>query len=554
MPTVAELQLVLTARDEASKHLQGLGRDVARLEKQVESTSGAFGRMGGLLGGLGGIGLAAGGVGAIVSGFQGAIGAVGGLVAQASDLNEQLSRSQQIFGAASESVQRFAQTSGQSLGIARAEALQMAGNFGQLLRTSGLTEDAAADMSQRLLRLGADLASFNNLEVGDSLAKLRSGLAGEAEPLRELGVLLSEDAVQAEALSLGLVQGAVDATKARAAAAALTEAQVKYNAVAREANATAAQRERAAAAVQTAEAALNKVLAGSIPALTEAQKVQARYSLILKQTATAQGDFARTSTSLANAQRIIRASWTDLSATLGTAFLPAVARAASFLATEMPRALALVERATESLGPALAALFSGDLQGALDRAVALVGAAGAALAPQLATWTRAFLQWVQEAAPRLLEGLEGLAGDVWAWIREQAPTFLETLVGQWTPAFLKWVTETVPPLLVELGRLLGEIGKWVLSTGIPELQRLGHDMGVALAKGLQTALVTEVPRVLAEGIRVDVGAITVQASPNPVETARRVGEQVAASVLQALQQSAAATDPGASPSLQGSGR
>ena len=96
------------------------------------------------MGTLGGIGLAAGGVGAIVSGVQGAIGAMGGLVAQASDLNEQLSRSDQIFGAASESVQRFAQTSGQSLGIARAEALQMAGNFGQLLRTSGLTEDAAA--------------------------------------------------------------------------------------------------------------------------------------------------------------------------------------------------------------------------------------------------------------------------------------------------------------------------------------------------------------------------------------------------------------------------
>ena len=203
MPTAAELNIIIEAQDRASVHLRAIGGDVQRLERQVESASSAFGGLGGMLGKLGGIGLAAGGVGAIVSGVQGAIGAMGSLVTQASDLNEQVSRSDQIFGAAAQSVQRFARESAQSLGIARTEALEMAGNFGQLLRTSGLTEDAAADMSQQLLRLGADLASFNNLEVGDALDKLRSGLTGEAEPLRSLGVLLSEDAVQLKALAAG---------------------------------------------------------------------------------------------------------------------------------------------------------------------------------------------------------------------------------------------------------------------------------------------------------------------------------------------------------------
>ena len=351
MPTIAELQVVVETQDRASGQLRALGQDVQRLERQVEGAGGALGRMGGVMGTLGGIGLAAGGVGAIVSGFRGAIDAMGSLVTQASDLNEQISRSEQIFGAAAQSVQAFAQTSAQSLGIARAEALQAAGNFGQLLRTSGLTQDAAADMSTRLVKLAADLASFNNIDPSEALNKLRSGLTGEAEPLRELGVLLSDDAVQAEALASGMVASARE--------------------------------------------------------ITEAVKVQARYNLILKQTATAQGDFARTSTGLANAQRIIRASWADLSATLGQAFLPMVARAASFLATEMPRAIALVQQAVDRLGPALAALFCGDLQGALNQALVLVAAVGERLGPVLATWTARFWDWVQEVTPRLLEGLCG---------------------------------------------------------------------------------------------------------------------------------------------------
>ena len=202
--------------------------------------------------------------------------------------------------------------------------------------------------------------------------------------------------------------------------------------------------------------ALASGLVTSTKEITEAVKVQARFNLILRQTATAQGDFARTSTGLANAQRIIRASWADLSATLGQAFLPMVARAVPFLATEMPRAIALVQQAVDRLGPALAALFSGDLQGALNQALVLVAAVGERLGPVLATWTARFWEWVQEVTPRLLEGLSNMAGDVWAWIREQAPTFLENLVGKWTPAFLQWVRDTVPPLLVELARIGGD--------------------------------------------------------------------------------------------------
>ena len=136
-------------------------------------------------------------------------------------------------------------------------------------------------MSTSLVKLAADLACFNNIDPGEALDKLRSGLVGEAEPLRQVGILLSEDAVQAKALALGLA------------------------ATARE--------------------------------LTEADKVQARYALIMEQRPAAQGDFARTSTGLANAHAHHPRLLGGHHHQLGQAFLPIVARAATFLAQQLPR-------------------------------------------------------------------------------------------------------------------------------------------------------------------------------------------------------------------------
>jgi len=70
VPTAAELQIVLTAQDRASAQLQAVGQDVARLERQVESSSGAFGRLRGVIGGLGQLGLAGQGLRTIIDGAR----------------------------------------------------------------------------------------------------------------------------------------------------------------------------------------------------------------------------------------------------------------------------------------------------------------------------------------------------------------------------------------------------------------------------------------------------------------------------------------------------
>ena len=112
------------------------------------------------------------------------------------------------------------------------------------------------------------MASFNNETPEDMLERLRSGLAGEAEPLRRFGVLLSAARVQEEAYASGIAKRG--------------------------------------------------------EALTEQQKVQARYNLILKDTAVQQGDAAKTGGNLAGQQRKLNAMLADASATIGTQLLPVV--------------------------------------------------------------------------------------------------------------------------------------------------------------------------------------------------------------------------------------
>lgn len=185
----------------------------------------------------------------------------------ASDLNETVSKSTVVFGKNAAAVQSWAKTSATSFGMSQNAALGAASSYGNLFVSLGLAADKSAVMSTKLVELAGDLASFNNIDPTVALDALRSGLVGETEPLRALGVNMNDATLRAQALKMGL-----DATTAT---------------------------------------------------LSPAVKAQAAYALILEQTTTAQGDFARTSDGLANQQRILNAQWADAEAALGQALLPA---------------------------------------------------------------------------------------------------------------------------------------------------------------------------------------------------------------------------------------
>lgn len=186
----------------------------------------------------------------------------------AGDLNEQVSKSEAVFKGSAAEVNQWSETTADGIGISQTAALEATGTFGNMLVPMGLARDRAAEMSTEMVDLAGDMASFNNADPTRVLEALRSGLAGESEPLREFGVFLNAARVEQEALNLGLYDGT--------------------------------------------------------GAVSAAAKAQATYSLILKDTADAQGDFERTSGSAANQQRILAAEWDNAQAALGQALLPAL--------------------------------------------------------------------------------------------------------------------------------------------------------------------------------------------------------------------------------------
>lgn len=204
--------------------------------------------------------------GAFTNGVRVMIGQIGQSVQAASSLQESINKVTVVFGESAREILEWSETSATALGQSRQQALETVGTFGNLFRSMGIGGDQAREMSIELVELAADLASFNNIASSDALDKLRSGIVGELEPIRALGVDLSVAAVEAKAMALGLGE--------------------------------------------------------SYEALNQQERTLARYQIILDQTTLAQGDFARTSREIANQQRILAAQIENGQAAFGRVFTP----------------------------------------------------------------------------------------------------------------------------------------------------------------------------------------------------------------------------------------
>lgn len=171
------------------------------------------------------------------------------------------------FAKNAEVMNRWAMATGNAMGRSIVEMKQAANTFGIFFNQAAPADKAAA-MSREFAVLAQDLGSFFNTDTQTAIDKLRSGLSGESEPLRDFGVFLTEANVKAKALAMGL-----------------------------------------------------KPVSGE---LTEQQKIMARYALILDATKNAQGDVARTSESTANRIRASQAAWSNLQVVVGEKLIPAL--------------------------------------------------------------------------------------------------------------------------------------------------------------------------------------------------------------------------------------
>lgn len=428
MPEVARLSVVVTA------DTRDLERDLDRAEKGVQGFATASKKhagvaataFGGVLGTLSTLGTAALGGGVIGAGLSALSDVFTSPITAASDLAESLNKTNVVFGAMADGVHDFALTAAQDLGLSRQQAEEAAGTFGNLFTSMGLGQGEAAGLSTKILTLGADLASFNNIRPEDALEKLRSGLVGEAEPLRALGINLNEAAVKARAMQLGLVDAS-----------------------------------------------------GQV---TEAGKVQARYSLILEQTKNAQGDFARTSDGMANAIRIIQASFKDIQAVIGDEILPVLAPLVSAFAKALPDALAAARPYIYAVGEALAVVGraigalvagfqTGGLVGAIDAWLGVARGFGRDLGAQVQAWAKTLVDWIAPLVAPVLRALGDLLVRVGSWIVDEAAPALARQLGAWAKAFADWIGPAADAFLRAWPANLTRFLDWIEDTAAPAIGR-----------------------------------------------------------------------------------
>jgi hypothetical protein len=189
-------------------------------------------------------------------------------VGAASDLNESINAVEVTFGDAAAGVLDLGEKAANAVGLSNAEFNTLAVSFSSFAtKVAGEGGDVVGTI-ETLTQRAADFASVMNIDVAEAARIFQSGLAGEAEPLKRFGINLLDSEVKAYALAEGIIK--VGET------------------------------------------------------MTEAQKVQARYGLLMQETSKTSGDFANTSDGLANSQRRVSAQLTNVSAKIGATLIPAI--------------------------------------------------------------------------------------------------------------------------------------------------------------------------------------------------------------------------------------
>lgn len=184
-----------------------------------------------------------------------------------SDLAEVQNVVDVTFSHMSVSVDDWAKSAQKSYGLSETMAKKYVGTFGSMAEAFGFTEQQAFDMSTSLTALTGDVASFYNITQDEAYTKLKSVFSGETETLKDLGIVMTQNALDNYAMANGWGK--------------------------------------------------------TTSAMTEAEKVTLRYNFVLGQLSNATGDFARTQNSWANQTRILQLQFDSIKATIGQGLINA---------------------------------------------------------------------------------------------------------------------------------------------------------------------------------------------------------------------------------------
>ena len=187
----------------------------------------------------------------------------------ASDLAEVQNVVDVTFGSSGAAqIEQWAKRAGNQFGLTETQAKRFTSTLGAMMKSAGMAGPEIVSMSTDLAGLAADMASFYNLDFDEAFQKIRSGISGETEPLKQLGINMSVANLQAYAMTQGITK------------------------------------------------AFDK--------MSQAEQTMLRYQYLMQATADAQGDFARTSDGYANSLRRFETNLEQLKTNVGGVILPIV--------------------------------------------------------------------------------------------------------------------------------------------------------------------------------------------------------------------------------------
>lgn len=197
------------------------------------------------------------------------VGAVVNFTKSCLELGSNLSEVQNVvdvtFGNLNSEVDKFAQNAITQFGLGQTVTKKYVGTFGAMAKAFDFNNQAALQMSETLTGLVGDVASFYNLSSDEAFTKLKSVFTGETETLKDLGIVMTQTALDQYAMANGFGK--------------------------------------------------------TTSAMTEQEKTALRYQFVLDKLSLAQGDFARTSDSWANQTRVLSLRFDELKASLGQGFI-----------------------------------------------------------------------------------------------------------------------------------------------------------------------------------------------------------------------------------------
>lgn len=281
----AELQQAQQQSTQATEEIQRLQQQIQSLQQAADgggSGDSGGGVLSGFLSQLDVIGdiasgqflanMAVNGINSIIDGVTGSISESIGL---ASDLTETQNVVDVTFEDSASTINKWAQEALNAYGITETKAKQYTSTIGAMLKSMGIADDQVTKMSMDMAGLAADMASFYNLDHDTAFEKIRSGISGETEPLKSLGINMSVANLNAFALEKGMTK------------------------------------------------AFDK--------MSQAEQATLRYQYLLEATKDAQGDFARTGDSFSNEMRKLQTNLDRIKTEFGKGLLGVVTPAISLL-------------------------------------------------------------------------------------------------------------------------------------------------------------------------------------------------------------------------------